>query len=279
VNVTFTRSSRINVTLTRNGVWWDGPVRRLLPAEPAETPDAGPLTDDDLVAAYAVPRGPAPYVRANFITSADGAASLNGRSGGLSTPADRRLFALLRDMADVILVGAGTARVERYRPAEADEVRRARRRSLGLAPLPRIAVVSGRLDLDPASPLFAPDKLRTIVVTHRSAPEDRRAALAEVADVIVAGDDAVDITAAIDELAARKLTRVSCEGGPTLLRTVLAAQRLDELCLTIVPTLVGAASHRLTAGPIADPSNLTVRHLLEEDGALFLRYLTADVSV
>ena len=182
-------------------------------------------------------------------------------------------------MADVILVGAGTARVERYRPAEADEVRRARRRSLGLAPLPRIAVVSGRLDLDPTSALFAPDKLRTIVVTHQSAPEDRRAALAEVADVIVAGDDAVDIAAAIDELAARKLTRVSCEGGPTLLRTVLTAGRLDELCLTIVPTLVGAASHRLTAGPIADPSSLTVRHLLEEDGALFLRYLTADVSV
>ncbi len=247
-------------------------MRRLLPS-----PAGDRLTDDDLVAAYAVPETTDAHVRANFVASADGAASLDGRSGGLSTPGDRRIFALLRDQCDVILVGAGTARIEGYRPPVADERRRARRRSLGLAPLPRIAVVSGRLDLDPASPLFAPDQPRIIVVTHRSAPEDRRAALAEVADVLVAGEGAVDVAAAIGDLAGLGLPKVLCEGGPTLLRTVLTADRLDELCLTIAPTLVGAGSHRVTDGPIADPMQLEIGHLLEEDGALFLRYAVAGV--
>ncbi len=251
-------------------LWWDDRMRRLVPS-----PSDDQLTDDDLLAAYAVPDTAAAHVRANFIASADGAASLDGRSGGLSTPGDRRIFALLRDQCDVILVGAGTARVEGYRPPVADERRRARRRSLGLSPLPRIAVVSGRLDLDPASPLFAADQPRIIVVTHRTAPADRQAALAEVADVLVAGTDAVDVAAAIDDLAGRGLSKVLCEGGPTLLRTVLAAGRLDELCLTIAPTLVGADSHRVTAGPIAHPMNLAIGHLLEEDGALFLRYAVA----
>ena len=126
-----------------DSAWWDAGVRRLLP-EPA-----GDLTADDLLAAYAPPEDWPRHVRVNFVASADGASSVDGLSGGLSSPADKRVFDLLRDLADVILVGAGTARAEGYGYPPYGADRRARRRALGLAELPTFAVVSGRLDLDP----------------------------------------------------------------------------------------------------------------------------------
>ncbi len=67
---------------------------------------------------YAYPDGT--WVRANFISSADGAVSLDGRSGGLSGKADRLLFHVLRALADIILVGAGTVRAEHYGLARLD---------------------------------------------------------------------------------------------------------------------------------------------------------------
>ena len=246
--------------------WWDAGVRQLLP-----TP-TGELTDDDLLAAYAVPDGPAPHVRVNFVASADGAAWLDGRSGGLSTAPDKRVFALLRDLADVVLVGAGTIRTEGSSYPDFSARRRDRRRAGGLAELPTFAVVSGALDLDPSSRLFVGAPVRTIVITSAAAPPDRRAALAPVAEIVTAGEEHVDLAAAVDALAERGLRRVLSEGGPALLGGLVAAGRLDELCLTVTPLLAGPGPGRIVAGPGFGAAGLTLRHLLSEDGSLFTRY-------
>jgi riboflavin biosynthesis pyrimidine reductase len=248
-------------------------VRRLLPA--ADGPPAD-LDDGPLAEAYAVPAGLRWHVRMNFVTSADGGVTVDDRSAGLSNPADKRTFALLRDLADVVLVGAGTARAEGYRAERYGPERRRRRVELGRPELPAIAVVSASLDLDPTSRLFtaAEPGARTVVVTCRAAPADRRAALAEVAHVLVAGDDRVDLVAAVDRLAERGLARVLCEGGPTLFGALLAAGLVDELCLTVSPLLTGPGTGRIVAGPLLSgaPYPLTLLHALEEDGVLLLRY-------
>src|ERR1700690_4210822 len=176
-----------------------------------------------------------------MVASVDGAASMGGRSGGLSSAADRQLFALMRTLCDVILVGAGTARAERYAPVRPGELRPGLR---GHRPVPPIAVVTRRLSLDLDSPLFtaAPAGARTIVITTEEAPAGLRASALRVADVIVAGLDSVDLAAALSALAERGYHHVLAEGGPQLLSQLAAAELLDELCLTISPVLARGGS-------------------------------------
>lgn len=226
----------------------------------------------DLDAAYAYPDH-RPWLRANMVASVDGAASMGGRSGGLAGPADRQVFRLLRALADVVLVGAGTVRAENYRPAEPSPDHLAQRARRGAPAAPVIAVVSQRLDLDPEAPLFAKADPATIVVTTASAPPERIAALGDVADLLVVGEHTVDLGHTVDALVNRGMTRILCEGGPTLLRHVAAAERLDELCLTVSPLLLGGHALRLLDGDLLlPPQALELGHVLEEDGQLFLRY-------
>jgi riboflavin biosynthesis pyrimidine reductase len=215
-------------------------------------------------------------VRANFIASVDGAVSAGGLSRGLQTEGDQRVFAALRDLADVILVGAGTARAEGYAAVTASERHLELRHRNGLSDALPIAVVSVSLNLDAASALFtgALPGARSIVVTTVSSPAERRAALADVADVLVCGEEEIDVTRLRAELSARGLTRVLCEGGPALFGHLVQHGGCDELCLTISPLLVGPGPGRIVAGPAFehDPRGLTLDSLLEEDGALFARY-------
>lgn len=244
-------------------------MRCLLPT-PTE-----PLDDTALAAWYAVPdRGGRPHLRLNFVCSADGAVTVDGVSEGLQTPGDNRIFGLLRDLADVILIGAGTARIEGYGPIRPGPARQARREALDRPATPTVAVVSAALDLDPAATLFHAEGARTVVITHAGSPADRRAALAEVTEVIVAGRTAVDLPAALAALAERGLARILCEGGPHLFGALLAARCVDELCLSVSPMLAGPGAGRIVAGPpVPEPSRLRLGHLLAEDGALFCRYL------
>src|SRR5258707_1425679 len=173
-----------------------------------------------LAALYAYPSPETraqPWVRANMVVSADGAASVAGRSGGLAGPADRLVFSFLRSLADVILVGAGTARVERYRPVAERDIWTALRD--GRAPTPPIAVVTRELSLDPDGPLLAgtPGGFRTIRLTTAAGPVARRAAAARHADVIVAGVHSLTPAAVISALAERGYRRLLTEGGPSLL--------------------------------------------------------------
>jgi riboflavin-specific deaminase-like protein len=237
-------------------------MRRLLPTY-AETVDL------DIAYAYPDHR---PWLRANMVASVDGAAMLGGRTRGLSGPPDRALFATLRALADVVLVGAGTVRAEKYGPAELSPDRLAERARRGVPPAPVIAVVSQRLDLDPTAPLFAKADPPTIVVTSAAAPSERIALLGDVADLLVVGENHVDVGHAIDALVNRGLTRILCEGGPTLLRHVAAAERLDELCLTVSPQLVGGHALRILDGDLLlPPQELELSQVLEDDGFLFLR--------
>ncbi|HLH84999.1 MAG TPA: pyrimidine reductase family protein [Trebonia sp.] len=230
----------------------------------------GKLGDTELARLYRYPAGH--WLRANMVASADGAAFLDGRSGGLSSEADRRLFGVLRALADVILVGAGTARAEGYGPAK----RRASLAGLreGRTPTPPIALVSRTLGLDLTAPLFtgAPPDARTIVITCASSPAAARAEVARAADVIVAGDLTVDLGAAVAALRERGLGRVLCEGGPHLLGQVAAAGLLDELCLSVSPLLGGPGAPRITAGSPFPARPMTLAHVLAEDGFLFCRY-------
>lgn len=207
-----------------------------------------------------------------MVSSLDGAAHADGRSAGLSSPADERVFRVLRALTDVVLVGAGTARAEAYAAVQPAETLPERRVRSGQPPTPPIAVVSRRLDLDPASALFGGPQ-RSIVITTADSDPGRRQRLEEVADVIVAGDDALDVGRALDALADRGLTRVLCEGGPTLLRAAAASGRLDELCLTVGPRLVAGDAGRILQGPeLPGRDRLQLTQVLTEDDDLFLRY-------
>jgi riboflavin biosynthesis pyrimidine reductase len=216
-----------------------------------------------------------------MVATADGAASLKGVTQGISSDTDRRVFALLRTLCDVILVGASTVREEKYKPARPQELWSHLRE--GRPPTPPIAVISRRLDLDPDSPLItaAPAHARTIVITVAQAPADRRAELARYADVIVAGDETVDMATAVSALTQRGHRRMLAEGGPRLLAQLAEAGLLDELCLTIGPLMAGPGAPRIVAGtpgtgPVATPLPLTLTHVLEDDGFLLCRYTRKD---
>jgi len=218
-------------------------------------------------------------LRVNFISSVDGAVSVHGLSRGLQTLGDNRVFAALRDLADVVLVGAGTARAEGYGPVHPSERRRRTRREQGFHPQLPIAIVSRSLRMDPTADLFtgAEAGARTVVLTCAAADADVRGALERTADVVLCGDDEVDLVLARSVLAERGLRRILCEGGPTMFTDLMRADVVDELCLTIAPMLAGPGSGRITAGtplPTA-PAPLVLSGLLEEDGALFGRYTLA----
>jgi riboflavin biosynthesis pyrimidine reductase len=235
-------------------------------------PDPAPLDDDGLFEAYRVTREQ-PWLRANFVSSLDGAVESDGYSRGLSNAVDQRVFALLRAHADAVMVGAGTLRHEGYGPARTAAELRVRRQAAGLAEHPTLVIVSAALALDPSHRAFAEAPVRPIVITHTGAPEDRREALGTVADVIACGESGVDLAVARAELTRRGLSQVLCEGGPHLFASLLAADLVDELCLTLSPLLAGAGAGRIVAGPgLADPLPMRLEHLLEADSTLLARY-------
>jgi len=241
-------------------------MRRLLPSY------AEDLRDADLVEAYAYPTG-RPWVRANMVSSLDGSAVVDGRSGGLSSAADKKVFGVLRGLCDAVVVGAGTARAEGYRAPRAKQDYADLRAGLGHRPAPVLVLVSRRLDLDPASGLFVGAAERTLVVAPASSDPAARERLADVADVVVAGDREVDMTAALAALVDRGLTRVLCEGGPHLLRDIAAAGRLDELCLTLSPHLVAGFGPRILTGEALEGHrHLGLEQLIEDEGTLLARY-------
>lgn len=236
----------------------------------------GPSVDDSaLEELYDYPAGlTAPFVQVNFVASADGAATVSGRSRGLSSPADKKVFALGRDLADVVLVGAGTAIAEGYQGIKRTELRAARRERRGLPGIPPIAVVTGRGSIPPSSPLLTATAVPPIVITAEVSPLTWRKEVADAgADVIVAGEDRVDVTLALSALADRGLLRVCCEGGPTLFGDLVAAGLVDQLCLTVAPKLAGAGAVRITTGlAAAAPMDLALESALADEGFLMLRY-------
>lgn len=224
-----------------------------------------PDEDDRLAQLYAYPPDlTRPWVRVNFVASVDGAATVDGRSGGLGSPADKRVFGMLRELADVVLAGAGTVRAEEYRGA--------RRPTRGSDRPPPIAVITGSADIDPESRLLTDTAVAPIVLTTEAAPSHRRAALAAAgADVAVL--ERLTPASVLAELGRRGLHRVLCEGGPRLNGELVAADAVDELCLTMAPLLAGGGSGRIVDGPGGIPTrSMELVSALHEDGVLLLRY-------
>src|SRR5690349_12478936 len=174
------------------------------------------LDDDALIRCYATDARGRQCVRLNFVASIDGAATHAGLSGGLSAEADKRVFDILRRLCDVVLVGAGTLRAEGYGAMVLDRASVEWRRANGLADQPVFAIVSGTLRLDPASAVFTAAPVRAIVITVGASSETKREALSRVADVIVCGEEILDVNVMLAHFAKRGLHQVLSEGGPTL---------------------------------------------------------------
>jgi riboflavin biosynthesis pyrimidine reductase len=235
----------------------------------------GPISDVDLVEAYALPEGIVGgglFVRCNMISTLDGAISLNGRSGILGGPSDRRLFQVLRSLADVVLVGAGTMRAEGYGPVILDEELRQQRKERGQSTVPPIAVVTRSAHLDWSSPFFAAAEARPIVFTTGDLGDEARHRGSNVADFVVAGEVRVDPRLVLDHLQGAGYRSVLLEGGPHLNAEVVLTGLLDELCLTVSPRLAAGTGPRVLAGEeLSQPLDLGLIHLLEEDGFFFYR--------
>jgi riboflavin biosynthesis pyrimidine reductase len=235
-------------------------VKRLWPP-----PLLDEVDDAALAAHYDWPDDPAMCVRVNFVASLDGAVSVDGRAGGLGTAADKTVFRLLRELAEVVLVGAGTVRAENYGGAK--------RPTRGRTTPPPIAVVTGSADLDPRSRIFTDTKVPPLVLTLESAPAERRAALADAGGEVVALPRLTP-DALLAELGGRGLNRVLCEGGPALFGSLQAADAVDELCLTLSPLLVGGGAGRIAHGLSGvPPRGMALAGALHaDDDTMLLRY-------
>ena len=226
---------------------------------------------DELATLYAHPVGtdragaPGPWVRLNFVSTVDGSVTgADGVSGGLGGEADHDAYAAMRNACDVVLVGAGTARDEGYGPITSASVDTERRRAAGLDLVPALAVVSSRLDV-PASLLTG----GTVVVTTTRAASHTGLDV----ELVAAGDEQIDWPVVLAAFAARGWHRVLCEGGPHLAGALVAADLVDEVCLTVAPQLAGGAGPRLTSGAPAVDRGLRLAHVVVAGEVLLTRWL------
>lgn len=208
------------------------------------TPGDGPTGAPDDLVRRTYDR-PGPLVRWNMISTLDGSAvGANNSSDSINNPADHRVFGFLRGWADAVVVGAGTARTEGYTPLRPNRWRSLRE---GRAAAPLLVVVSTRDELPPALSGAGESQVH-----------------------LVHGPD-VDPPRVISELHALGHDRILLEGGPRLATSFVEAGLVDELCLTIAPTLVGGDGLRITRGPQLS-SDARLLSLLEEDGTLLGRW-------
>ncbi len=235
-------------------------------------PHSGRIDDDQVLAAYPWPNGRR-WVRAMMVTTLDGAAAgPDGLSGSISSDVDRAVFDAVRRLAEVVLVGAGTIRSERYGPMVAKPEDAAARAQQGSAPAPVLAVVSPSLDLPWEEAMFAESTIRPIVATLASADPGRLQVARQHADVVVLPGDELDVEAVLAALEARGLRRVVCEGGPTLLAALAAAELVDEADISISPMLAGG-EHSSRAPGLASPNRFDLVHVIAGDGFLMNRYV------
>lgn len=228
---------------------------------------------EDLVGLYSdAPDG----IRVNMILSLDGCAAFDGVAGPLSNRCDQNLLLALRGYADVVLVGAGTVRAEGYGPVSLTAAQQAHRwERFGVETPPPIAVVTRTGEI-PAS-LFGDSAERPILITTAELARTRPDLL-DRADMLIAGKTMVDISAAVERLRARGFRRILCEGGPTLLDELTAAEVVDEICLTISPTLAADAGPQRIGARLRVPARLKLAHAVSVGDDLYLRYRRESVT-
>ncbi|MGI8536576.1 MAG: pyrimidine reductase family protein [Mycobacteriales bacterium] len=238
---------------------------------PHRQEDVDPLDAYDVPDEVPVDR---PYVVINMVSSLDGATAQDGVTAALSSPGDKRVFFALRNIVDVVLVGATTVRTEGYGTVRVDERSAARRQARGQHPVAALAIVSASLDLDWSSPLFTKATRRPFVIAPRSSDAERLRQAAAAAELVLAGEHRVDLRAAFAVLrSGHDVRTVLCEGGPTLNAQLVAAGLVDQLCLTFAPTVLGGdATPIFGRAALREPPQLALAGVIEEDGHLLLRY-------
>lgn len=213
-----------------------------------------------------------PRLVLNMVATVDGRAALDGRTASLGNWADRELFHALRAEADVVLVGAGTVREERYGRIVRDPDSRARRTQAGRSEEPLAAIVSGSLSLSTQLPLLNAPEARVVILTNSDAELPPTAAAVEY---LRTPGGQVDLAGAMAQLRARfGAELVLCEGGPRLNADLLRAGLVDELFLSVSPQLAGGSDAlRIVYGPeLVPPVELQLVSVLESESHLFLRY-------
>jgi riboflavin biosynthesis pyrimidine reductase len=219
------------------------------------------------------------WLRANFISSVDGGATAEGTTAAMAGPGDKLIFNLLRELADVVMVGAGTVRIENYSGARVSAGQRQRRQARGQSEVPQLVIVtkSGRLDRDLG--VFTHTEVPPLVLTCTTAADPTRRVLSDLAEVVDCSRDdpaEVDEAAMLAALTARGFRRILTEGGPMLLGSFVQRGMLDELCLTIAPYLVGGLARRIVTGPGQLLTEMRCAHVLTDDaGFLYTRYVKA----
>ncbi len=215
--------------------------------------DALGSAGEDLADLYRAPR--LPWLRVNMVSTLDGAANgESGKSGSINNDADKAVFDALRAQADAIIVGAGTARTEGYRVADVPLV---------------LVSQQGRVpeqlrDAEPGRVLMA------VCAASPGLAEARAVLGAE--QVLVVGKSRVDLVAMKAALVERGMVNLLSEGGPSLLRDLLASGAADELCVSIVPRAIGGVHPRIVMGESVG-RDLDLAVLLEQNGTLLGRWL------
>ena len=228
------------------------------------------VTDDQLERQYLEDRRPRPWLFVNMVSSVDGGTQVDGRSSSIGDHQDTVVFRALRSVADVVLVAAATVRAEGYGAATLPDHLVRWRRAENMSDNPRIAIVSRSLDLD-LDP-FGSDP--PIVITSESAPGDRRRHMSEWTDVLIAGQDRVDLSAAVRDLHERGHGRILCEGGPSLNGQLARGDLVDEWCLTISPVLLSGDSKRILSGPALEKGHRVVLdRVIRGEQSIFTRWL------
>lgn len=227
----------------------------------------------DLARLYPWPEGL--WLRTMMVMTLDGATvGADGLSGSISGAADKRVFMETRRLADVVLVGAGTIRAERYTPMRARPEWQEDRAALGLAPAPQIIVVSGRLDLPWDEPMFSESALPVVVATTTRVDPERLERARRHVEVLQLGEDSVDLRALVDVLQERGQRRINCEGGEALLDVLVRNDLVDEMDLTISPVLAGSGYLRDPEREIAPPyPRFSLSHQFQDDGFVFCRFV------
>ena len=233
---------------------------------------SGPIDLLDMVFAEDRTADDGPWVMFNMVASVDGATAVKGGSTALNDEDDKALFAALRAVPDVVLVGAGTVRAENYGPVSLDEERRARRIAHGMTPAPRLAIATASLSIEPDMRVFEDPEHRPVIITSEEVPRDEVSAFAGRADVVQLAD--LGAASILESLGEPRV--VLCEGGPTLNGQLIADGFIHEMNLTVSPLVAGGESHRVAHGEeLLPPADMELVRMLAGDRSLFLRYVRA----
>jgi riboflavin-specific deaminase-like protein len=241
-------------------------------------PDHEPVPLEDAYATLGLAeraRDDRPYVIANMVSTADGRATLAGRTKSISSEADRALFHELRGQVDAIMAGTATIAIERYGPLVRDDDRRQKRVERGLEPVPVAVTASRSMELPTQTPLFQDRGSHIIVLTGSDRKAPAAPARVTVERLPAAGTSELDLVAGMESLrGSHGIRTLLLEGGPTLLGAMLEAGLVDELFLALAPVIVGGAAEVgiVESATLARPLELELIGLLEDEAFLFLRY-------